>query len=62
MQYSDNSMMICGYYKAIVLDVDSMAQLKVININTVDDSTKFNDLLSAHMIPDTGYKFMHGAR
>ena len=34
LQYSPNSMMICSEHKAIVVDVDTMKQLKVININT----------------------------
>ena len=61
LQYSPNGMMVfCGDYKAIVVDVDTMKQLKVININIdVRDFTQTTiPLLSAHIIPGTGFKFM----
>ena len=34
VQYSVNSFMVCGQDKAVVLDVDTMNQLKIVNINT----------------------------
>ena len=51
VQYSPNSMMVCGRYKAIVVGVDKMDLLKAINIKAVP-------FVSAHMIPGSDYKFM----
>ena len=55
--------MVCGYNKAIIVDVDKMEQLMAIDINTdVDNSYTSQQrevpLISAHMIPGTGFKFM----
>ena len=50
LQCSRNSIMICGIYKAIVVAVDTMDQLKAVNIKIVPD-------ISAHIIPRTDYKF-----
>ena len=35
LQYSPSSMMVCGWYKAIVVDMDTMDLLKTVNINGV---------------------------
>ena len=43
--------MICGKYKAIVIAVDTMDQLKAVSI-------KLAPRISAHIIPRTDYKFM----
>ena len=53
LQYSPNSMMICGNKKAMVVAADTMNQLKVVNINTVDPTYRKTPPLSAHMIPGT---------
>ena len=61
VQYSVNSFMVCGQDKAVVLDVDTMNQLKVININTGlhrGDLSCEIPLIAGHMIPGTDYKFM----
>ena len=50
LQYSDNSIMVCGEYKAIVVDADTMDQLKTINI-------KYLPCVSSHVIPGTDFKF-----
>ena len=34
LEYSKNTMMICGSHKAIFVDVDTLEQLKIVNINT----------------------------
>ena len=36
-RYTANSMMLCSWHKAIVIDLDKMDLLKVININTFVD-------------------------
>ena len=43
--------MVCGFNKAIIIDVDKMVQLMSINIKAVPS-------VQAHMIPDTSFKFM----
>ena len=58
LKYSLDSIMFCDAYKAIVVALDTMVQLKVVNINTIDDKTKYNPLITAHLIPGTDYKFM----
>ena len=36
LRYSVDSIMVCSEYKALVLDMDTMDQLKAININTTN--------------------------
>jgi hypothetical protein len=56
-------MMVCGEYKAIIVDEETMSQLKAININTGDIDTTFTNrqlmipLIPGHMIPGTDFKF-----
>ena len=33
LEYSKSTMMICGRFKAIFVDVDTLEQLKIVNIN-----------------------------
>ena len=62
LQYFVDSIMVCGEYKAIVVDEDTMDQLKAVNINTSvpkdDYSQLYVPLISSHMIPGTEFKFM----
>ena len=34
LEYSKSTMMVCGGHKAIFVDVDTLDQLKIVNINT----------------------------
>ena len=34
LEYNKSTMMVCGRYKAIFVDVDTLDQLKIVNINT----------------------------
>ena len=63
LQYSVESLMVCGCDKALVVEVETMDLLKAININTGVDTTYSNlqlhiPLIPGHMIPGTGFKFM----
>lgn len=63
LQYSIESIMVCGDYKALVVDVETMDLLKAININTDADTTNTSlqlwiPLIRGHMIPGTDFKFM----
>ena len=54
--------MLCSDHKAILFDLDTLDQLKIMNINTdvegKDDLQFEIPLISKHVIPDTNCKFM----
>ena len=49
LEYNKSTMMICGGHKAIFVDVDTLDQLKILNINT-DVEGKYNPQLDIHLI------------
>ena len=55
-------MMVCCEHKAIIIDVDTLDQLKILNINKDvegDENPQLQTpLITKHMIPDTDFKFM----
>ena len=58
LQYSDKSIMVCGLYEAMVVDVDKMVKLKTIKLKAAPiHSAEEAPSLSAHTIPGTDYKF-----
>ena len=64
--YSQRTLIICSEYKAILVDVDTLEQLKTVNINQdveyrgrlIRVIQLMVPLISKHMIPDTDFKFM----
>ena len=60
LQYSLDSIMICGSFckTALIFSLPSMQKIKSISINTDPKADINQPLLSNHVIPETGNRFM----
>ena len=59
LKHSANSFIVCYGKQAFVFDVDTMNQLKTVDVNTsVDFSYHTTPLLFNNFVPDTDLKFM----
>ena len=57
MQYSESSIMVCGWRKAKIIDENTMVVLKTIYINTINRYSA-PPLLFSHIIPETDSRFL----